>query len=263
MNSRIASETSGRHRVRRGLRSIVSGAGASRPVAKNQRVCALPSIVNGIVNGKTALQKSESRHQRAFTLIEVLVAVTIGSMLMMSAVTLIHTTMQVSQASKQRVESQRLHSRFMQQFRRDIWLAEHVELVVNAERDTSVLMIELADSQDIQYSIGTHQDAPQIIRQTQAGGREVLELPANYVASFSLEHEGTLVALQLASATTASPEESPRYAYAMDRRAEAVVGKLRMTQPANATAQSDAADSSEASEPADSAKSPSDAEPKS
>ena len=95
----------------------------------------------------------------AFTLIEVVTTLTLGSLMAILAVGLVHRTFEVHTTSKARVESYQRLDELGHQFRRDVWSSNRVEVI---DETTFVLWIEgqssLASTDHrVTYKIGDEQ----------------------------------------------------------------------------------------------------------
>ncbi len=127
-------------------------------------------------------------HRKAFTLIEMLIAITIGSSLMVTSVALLHRSFELHRLAQERTQREQLLARFIQQFRRDVYTAVDVEI-----RPSSELTLEFVDQNQISYLTQDNQ----LIRQVsgQKNGRNSIRLgPANF-ASFELSDDGRRVIL--------------------------------------------------------------------
>jgi prepilin-type N-terminal cleavage/methylation domain-containing protein len=96
-----------------------------------------------------------ARNRRAFTLIEVVTTLTLGSLMAMLAISLVHRTFQIHQRSQARVECCLRWDALGSQFRRDVWSSTRVAM---ADERTLILLqdtafSEAASSTRIKYSI--------------------------------------------------------------------------------------------------------------
>ncbi|MFN3194138.1 MAG: prepilin-type N-terminal cleavage/methylation domain-containing protein [Aureliella sp.] len=110
--------------------------------------------------------KSGSRAQRtqAFTLIEVVSTMTIGSLLALLAVSVLHQTFSLSKGAKEAIELSSRLDQALLEFRRDAWLAYQAEL------DGSRLVFSQPDSKTVTYSIAN--SSFQRVMQTASGTEE-------------------------------------------------------------------------------------------
>lgn len=95
-----------------------------------------------------------------FTLIEMLVVISFGSSIMLTAVGLVHTAFKLQSQTQTRLEQASILDRYVEQFRRDANLADRVELL----SDTS-LKLFLEGEKRVEYNA----DENQITRRAFAG----------------------------------------------------------------------------------------------
>ncbi len=155
--------------------------------------------------------------QPAFTLVELLTTLTVGSTLMVLAVNLVHQTMLLSQTARDKVQRLQTTNLFVDQWRREIHAAQSVE--VNSDQEVT---INLQDDLPVIYKIVEHQ----LIRLRQAVNgvteRDALQLGERTNCQFEMLLEPQRVALTLESQL-----DGPDFQRRIDRRVEAVVGRTR------------------------------------
>lgn len=84
-----------------------------------------------------------------FTLIEVLVFVSVGSVIFFSAIQLIHLSMRISQSAKEQWQSQFALSRLAQDFRQDIQNCTGIEMISNTD-----WRINLDNGRTVSWNVG-------------------------------------------------------------------------------------------------------------
>lgn len=133
---------------------------------------------------------SERRH--GFTLIEMLVVISFGSSIMLTAVALVHTAFKLQSQTQTRLEYASTLDRYVEQFRRDVNLADRVELLSDKS-----LKLFLADDQQLEYK----SDENQITRRAFTGEElqqvSQVQLEAKCAARFAQVHSGRCVVLDI------------------------------------------------------------------
>ena len=127
-------------------------------------------------------------HRTAFTLIEMLITIAIGSSIMVTSVSLLHKSFQLHKTVNERVQREQLLDRFIQQFRSDLYAATDVEIL-----PTSRVLLEFADQDEVVYFA----QGSQLVRESTRQGRQrqSVELGQSMTASFDLTDDGQRVVL--------------------------------------------------------------------
>ncbi|MCA9160249.1 MAG: hypothetical protein KDA72_18080 [Planctomycetales bacterium] len=130
--------------------------------------------------------------KQAFTLIEMLVALSFGSSIMLTAVALVHTAFQLQSHSQMRLERTSILDRYVEQFRRDASLADRFELATE-----KTLKLFFAGEQRVEYQ--THEN--HITRRAFDGDElrqvEPVQLELGRTARFDQVHSGRCVAFDI------------------------------------------------------------------
>ena len=158
------------------------------------------------------------RRSRAFTLVEMLMTMTMGSSLMLLAIGLVHQSMAVSKLSKTREEHSRSLARLAQQFRSDVHLAT---ALVSVSPDS--VSLQLADESTVIYQ----RDAANVTRETSGPNREMARELYSFdercVATFANEADPNRVRLQVERRL-----ENTEVPSQLDLRVIAVVGRWQL-----------------------------------
>ncbi len=154
--------------------------------------------------------------RKGFSLIELLLAMSVGSTVMLLSVGLLHRTMaQVSRATD-RAEHQAALNRLVESFRRDVHNAVEVEL-----RSPQELRLQLSSGAEVTYQYESHVvRRSQRVNEEQAGRDSFSLLPRTNI-EFSLLAQPQRISLNV-TAETELDNEPP----VVDRRSEAVIGRL-------------------------------------
>ena len=151
----------------------------------------------------------------AFTLIEMLVVMTVGMVVMMLAVGMIHRSMSVASDHQSRMDQSIITDRLMREFRRDAHRSKSFELDADLE-------FLLPDGSVIHYE----STGDIVTRRTLVDGVdkafEAFELGAERTARFESNQEGRItLTIQLATPAMRSAKPVIR----IDRRVDATVGR--------------------------------------
>jgi prepilin-type N-terminal cleavage/methylation domain-containing protein len=157
--------------------------------------------------------------RQAFTLIELLTTLTVGSTLMILAVSMLHKTLQLSEVSRERAQRIQSSSLFADQFRRDVHAAISAECPNNLH-----LVLESPDHSIIEYTIGTNTIEREVRRGTGQLEREVLHLGKLGQGTFDIMKQPERVALTIGSKLTPTSD-----ALRVDRHIEPIVGRSNHT----------------------------------
>lgn len=173
---------------------------------------------------------SHHARQNGFTLVELLVSLTLGSVLLTLGLSLVHRTMRVDSAAKANAEVERVAGRLSQALRYDVHRASELQLPDNSAPDRSnqqaSLKLTLQSGQVITYQrtelglLREEQLDPQRTR------HEQFPLPDDHIASFSELDEPPRLVFTIECLTHSPdtpPLEAPRQ---LKLRVEAVVGLL-------------------------------------
>ena len=158
--------------------------------------------------------KSNPRAQRhGFSLIEVLLAVTFGSLIMVSAVNLIQRAMAHQTELQHRAEQTRTFERFAERFRSDIHRATRVEPI------PSGLLLRIESGDRISYSVS---DQQLVCQRTVGSGQqiEIAKLADDQTATFDYQPSTRTCELQL---LVTAADQAPR----VQRHIAAAVGLMR------------------------------------
>ena len=132
-----------------------------------------------------------SPQRRAFSLIEMLMTISIGSTIMLTAVALLHKSLQLQIHSQDRVELSLGLDRFIEVFRRDVHAAARAE-----NNSDSSLTFNLENGDRIAYSVQDHR----LLREYESeSGRQVeqVRLAENEHANYRLESEAQIAVLEI------------------------------------------------------------------
>lgn len=132
-----------------------------------------------------------NQRRKAFSLIEMLMTISIGSTLMLTSVALLHKSLQLQKRSQGRMERAHTLNHFVEAFRRDVHAASSAECT-----SESSLTLSLSSGDSIAYSsqgnrlTRTHVD--ELGRQV-----EQVEIAEHESASFQLQSDGQIVAFEI------------------------------------------------------------------
>ena len=149
-------------------------------------------------------------HRTAFTLIEMLITIAIGSSVMVTSAALLHKSFELHKTAQDRIQRGRLLDRLIQQFRSDVYAAIDFEILT-----PSRLNLNLVDGDRVVYSTVDNQ----LGRELQNGLREPVELGHQITARFDLTRDSKRVSLKLLHEPT--PEMQ-----IVRREFEATIGRL-------------------------------------
>ena len=105
-------------------------------------------------------------HLRAFTLIEMLASISMGSVLMALALGMVHRTMRDESTARTNAQIERTAARLSRQFRNDVDQAQRV-LFDNQQPDAPLFRLVLADQHPILYQI----EKSGVLREQQQGDK--------------------------------------------------------------------------------------------
>lgn len=91
------------------------------------------------------------RRQRAFSLVEMVTAISVGSVLMVLAMGTVHRAMRIESTARDRDASQRTSARLARQFRHDLHRAKSVSL--DRQEIVTTLLLEYPDQPSIAYRV--------------------------------------------------------------------------------------------------------------
>ncbi|MCC7333722.1 MAG: hypothetical protein IT422_01410 [Pirellulaceae bacterium] len=130
--------------------------------------------------------------KQAFTLIEMLVALSFGSSIMLTAVALVHSVFQLQSQAQTRLEQTSILDRYVEQFRRDVSLAVRFELPTE-----KTLRLFFVGERRVEYQT----DENHITRRAFDGDVlqqvEPAQLEAGRVAQFAQVHSGRCLVLDI------------------------------------------------------------------
>ncbi|NOZ40319.1 MAG: prepilin-type N-terminal cleavage/methylation domain-containing protein [Planctomycetes bacterium] len=133
---------------------------------------------------------------RAFTLVEMMVSISVGSVLMALALGMVHRTMRTESTANTNAKVERTAARLSRQFRHDIHQAESVSLD-NQQPDAALLRLMLTDQRPLTYRIengGILREQQQSDERTQ---REFFGFPENFTLQFAQLSEPARITLTL------------------------------------------------------------------
>jgi prepilin-type N-terminal cleavage/methylation domain-containing protein len=165
------------------------------------------------------------KQRRAFTLVELLTTMTIGSSIMLLAIGLVHQSMSMSKLNKARWEHDQSLARLAQQFRSDVHAASEV-ISVSAES----LLLKLDDGSLVTYK----RDAGGVILEkassASASARDVFRLSADCQAVFVLQTDPNRIVLQVERSVENTEFQPP-----VDLRVVAMVGRWKQLEQGGGT----------------------------
>lgn len=135
-------------------------------------------------------------NQRGFTLVEMLVSISAGSVLLVLATGVVHRTMRVESVVRENAAAERAALRLSRQFRHDIHQAKSVSLD-GRQADQPVLQIVLSGQAPVSYRVehtGVLREQPHNDTQIY---REHFSFPDNYTVKFNELPSPRRVALTL------------------------------------------------------------------
>ena len=157
--------------------------------------------------------------RRGFTLIEMVAAITVGSVLMVLAMQVIHRTMLAESASRSVDNTERTSIRLARQFRQDVHQA-HAVVIHDADPKQVRVNIELIDQPVTTYTV----EGSTLTREQTLDGdstrREVFEFPDVYTTQFTKTKSPSMVVL-----TVHHQESNSIATQQLILRVAAVVGK--------------------------------------
>lgn len=140
-----------------------------------------------------------------FTLIETLVAVSFGSSIMLTAVALVHTAFKMQSLTQKRVELTCTLDRYVEQFRRDVSLADRVELPTE-----KTLKLFFVGEQQVEY----HTDENRIMRRSFDGDQprqvEQVQLEVGRTTRFTQSDFGRCVMFDILEREDNQSADTPR-----------------------------------------------------
>lgn len=146
-----------------------------------------------------------SARLQGFTLIEMLVAISFGSSIMLTAVALVHTAFKLQSQTQSRLEQASTLDRYVEQFRRDASLADRVELPTE-----KTLKLFFVDEQLVEYQV----DENQITRRAFDGDElqqvEPVQLEAGRTSRFAQVESGRCVVLDILASEGNQSAGAPR-----------------------------------------------------
>jgi prepilin-type N-terminal cleavage/methylation domain-containing protein len=162
------------------------------------------------------------KRRNAFTLVEMLMTMTMGSSLMLLAIGLVHQSMSMSKLAKVRGEHDQTLARLAQQFRSDVHLASEL---ISVSADS--IHLKLADETTVTYK----GEAANLARVKTGPGsdiaRELFRFDERCTATFASEAKPERAVLQVERRV-----ESAEISSAVDLRVAAVVGRWQQLEQA-------------------------------
>lgn len=158
------------------------------------------------------MTRGRQLHRKAFTLIEMLIAITIGSSIMVASVALLHRSFELHKLTQTRMQQEQTIDRLIEQFRSDVYAASSVEVLA-----PSKLSLEIEGRDRIVYSALDNQLSREFSQPTEQ--RQSIELGPSISASLDVIDDGQRVRL----AFQHKPEPSSQ---SERRRIEVTVGRL-------------------------------------
>lgn len=159
--------------------------------------------------------------RKGFTLVEMLVVISVGSTLMMLAIGLVHQSMTLSKAVQS--NSERLHAtnRFIDQFREDVHTSNNVVC-----QDSKSLNIEFGDAsssrtKQIRYTSSNNKILREEVVPDGKIRREELVLGDKVFGSFELDSNEQIASLKIQKDLEAQDAH-----LRLDRKVEVVIGRL-------------------------------------
>ena len=162
------------------------------------------------------------KRRNAFTLVEMLMTMTMGSSLMLLAIGLVHQSMSMSKLAKIRGEHDQSLARLTQQFRVDVHLASELTSV-----STDLLSLKFADNSLVTYKYG----AANVTREKTGPGsevaRELFRFDERCLVTFANQLSPNRVVVQVERRMENTEVPSP-----IDLQVVAVVGRWQHLQKA-------------------------------
>jgi len=161
--------------------------------------------------------------RKGFTLVELLVAMTMGSTLLVLSIGLVHQTMMLSKTIRKTCERGHATNRFVEQFRADIHSSKQVTCT-----EPGLLTLDWSNGlADVTNKVVYRRSNQRVSREESANDglirREDLVLGERSFATFQLSEEGTIACFEIQTETR-QLDTSVR----LDRRIEAMVGRTAM-----------------------------------
>ncbi len=129
---------------------------------------------------RTNAQADAPARRQGYTLIEMLIAISVGSSIMLTAVALVHTTFKLQSQAQSRLERANSLDRYVEQFRRDAARAARVELPTD-----KTLRVFLDEGRRVEYTV----EESRVIRRAYTGDElwqtESVQLAAGHTARFA------------------------------------------------------------------------------
>lgn len=135
-----------------------------------------------------------AKKERAFTLIEMLVAMTFGSSIMLTAVTLVHTAFRQQSQTQLRLERASKMDRFVEQFRRDVHLAGLIESTTE-----QLLTLSHANEMQVIYRMDQNRLTRQAIESEQISQVEQIEMEPQMTVRFTVDESQRWVVFEIGS----------------------------------------------------------------
>ena len=155
------------------------------------------------------------KQRKAFTLVELLTTMTVGSSIMLLAIGLVHQSMSMSKLAKNRWEHDQSLARLTQQFRNDVHSAS--EVILASEKSLS---LKLADSSIVTYKCEAESVSWEKASPDAEVARDTFRFNEGCVPAFSTQTEPERIVLQVERKL-----ESTEFARPVDLRVVAVVGR--------------------------------------
>lgn len=122
--------------------------------------------------------------RQAFSLAEMMVVISVGSVLMGLALGMVHRTMRAESTARTHARVERTAARLSRQFRHDIHQAESITLD-DPTADMPLLRLTLPGQQPITYRIEDSKILRQQQRSDEQTSRELFAFPDNYALQFA------------------------------------------------------------------------------
>lgn len=151
----------------------------------------------------TAKAATPTRRQ-GFTLIEMLVAISFGSSIMLTAVALVHTAFNLQSQAQSRLEQASTLDRYVEQFRRDASVAGRVELPAE-----TTLKLFSVDELRVEYQVEENQITRRAFDGDELQQVEPVQLDAGRTARFAQVDSGHCVVLEVLASEDSQSAGAP------------------------------------------------------
>lgn len=157
------------------------------------------------------------KHRLGYTLVELLMTLTVGSTLLVLAIGMVHKSMLISESTQRRCEQLLATDRFVEQFRNDLHYGKQVDC-----DSASELSVVCGDNSKIAYRAEANRITREQSLDTNQIRREELVLDDNSFGQFKKHSQSNITGLTIRSNIDLCDTETR-----IERNIEAVIGLLR------------------------------------